>query len=62
MPEATPPHPTPKRNPCPILEPDQVRAWVRDVAAMGSFDRILTAHFASPIAATPSDFERTFAY
>ena len=39
-----------------------VRAWVRDVAAMGSFDRILTAHFASPIAATPSDFERTFAY
>lgn len=42
--------------------PDAVRAWVRDVAAMGSFDRILTAHFASPIAATPSDFERTFAY
>ena len=38
------------------------RAWVRDVAAMGSFDRILTAHFASPIAASPSDLERTFAY
>jgi len=42
--------------------PDAVRAWVRDVAAMGSFDRILTAHFASPIAASPSDLERTFAY
>ena len=34
--------------------PEAVRAWVRDVAAMGPFDRILAAHFASPIAATPA--------
>ena len=42
--------------------PAAVRAWVREVATMGPFERILTAHFASPIAATPADFERTFSY
>lgn len=43
--------------------PAAVRAWVDSVAAMGDgFDRILTAHFASPIAATPSEYRRAFAY
>lgn len=42
--------------------PDAVREWVDDVSAMGEFDRVVTAHFASPIAATPSDFRRAFEY
>ena len=42
--------------------PDAIRAWVRSVGEMGSFDRILTAHFASPIAATPADFAKAFTY
>ena len=35
--------------------PLAVREWVRSVAGMGSFERILTSHFASPIAATPAE-------
>lgn len=42
--------------------PDAIREWVKSVASMGSFDRILTSHFASPIAATPTDFEAAFTY
>ena len=42
--------------------PQAVREWVKAVAGMGPFERILTAHFASPIAATPADFEKVFAY
>mmetsp|Transcript_51618 Transcript_51618/g.85607 ORF Transcript_51618/g.85607 Transcript_51618/m.85607 type:complete len:438 (+) Transcript_51618:3-1316(+) len=42
--------------------PAAVSEWVEDVAAMGPFDRILTAHFASPIAATSSDLQAAFAF
>jgi len=42
--------------------PDAVREWVKDTEAMGAFDRILTAHFASPIKASPADFAAVFAY
>jgi hypothetical protein len=40
--------------------PDEVREWVSSIGAMGSFDRVLTAHFASPIKATPAEFEAAF--
>ena len=57
--------------------PNEIKQWVQEVSAMGKasstainteenknegFDRILTAHFASPIRATPSDFVDAFAY
>uniref|UniRef100_A0A7S3W955 Uncharacterized protein n=2 Tax=Choreotrichia TaxID=141411 RepID=A0A7S3W955_9SPIT len=42
--------------------PTEVREWVASIRQMGSFDRILTAHFASPIAAGPLDFENAFSY
>mmetsp|Transcript_4145 Transcript_4145/g.11410 ORF Transcript_4145/g.11410 Transcript_4145/m.11410 type:complete len:316 (-) Transcript_4145:250-1197(-) len=42
--------------------PDEVRAWVEDVSSMGEFDRIVTAHFASPVAASPDDFRGAFGY
>ena len=44
--------------------PGAVKAWVANVAEMGPFDRIVTAHFASPIAVTdgPKDFAAAFAY
>ena len=42
--------------------PDEVRSWVRSIASMGKFDRILTAHFASPIRAAPADFAGAFGY
>jgi len=42
--------------------PDSVRDWVTTVATKFTFDRILTSHFASPIAATPSDFKDAFGY
>lgn len=42
--------------------PTAVREWVESVSRMGEFDRILTGHFASPIAATPAEFEQVFAY
>jgi hypothetical protein len=41
--------------------PDAVREWVATIAKW-NFDRILTSHFASPIAATPADFENAFGY
>jgi len=42
--------------------PDEVREWVKSIPEMGSFDRVLTAHFASPIQATPAEFEAAFRY
>lgn len=42
--------------------PDATREWVRSVASMGEFDRILTSHFASPISATPADYVAAFKY
>lgn len=41
--------------------PDEVRAWVASIAEW-KFDRVLTAHFASPIKATPKDYADAFAY
>ena len=42
--------------------PDAVRDWVKSIPSMGYFDRILTAHFASPIAAQEQDFLKAFKY
>ena len=39
----------------------QVRTWVNSIAAW-KFDRVLTAHFASPIKATPAEFAAAFGY
>ena len=41
--------------------PDEVREWVASIAKW-DFRRVLTAHFASPVKATPSDFAAAFAY
>jgi hypothetical protein len=38
-----------------------VKEWVTKISRF-QFDRILTSHFASPIAATPTDFKDAFAY
>ena len=42
--------------------PAAVGAWLKEVAAMGDYDRVLSAHFASPVAATPAEFSRAFTY
>lgn len=42
--------------------PREVEDWVQSVADMGAFDRILTAHFASPVAASPRQFLDAFEY
>lgn len=41
--------------------PEEVREWVKSISEW-PFERILTAHFASPIKATPSDFAAAFSY
>ena len=41
--------------------PDEVRTWVSSIGAW-KFDRVLTAHFASPIRATPAEFTAAFKY
>ena len=40
--------------------PDAVREWVNSIPSMGKFDRILTAHFASPIGAETADLLQAF--
>eukprot|EP00978_Attheya_sp_CCMP212_P045737 scaffold358780_cov63-Attheya_sp.AAC.1 len=42
-------------------DPDAVRKWIRQVSNY-DFNRILTSHFASPIAAIPQDFVDAFSY
>jgi len=42
--------------------PDAVQTWVQSIPSMGRFDRILTAHFASPIAASADNFLDAFTY
>jgi len=42
--------------------PDAVREWVTKISRQSIFDRIVTSHFASPIAATPFDFASCFSY
>ena len=42
--------------------PDAVRDWVSSIVQTGGFDRILTAHFASPISVGPKEFELAFAH
>ncbi|EJK75707.1 hypothetical protein THAOC_02561 [Thalassiosira oceanica] len=42
--------------------PDAVRDWVSSIVQTGGFDRILTAHFASPINVGPKEFELAFAH
>eukprot|EP00614_Pseudopedinella_elastica_P017895 CAMPEP_0172650914 /NCGR_PEP_ID=MMETSP1068-20121228/242535_1 /TAXON_ID=35684 /ORGANISM="Pseudopedinella elastica, Strain CCMP716" /LENGTH=425 /DNA_ID=CAMNT_0013465291 /DNA_START=2047 /DNA_END=3324 /DNA_ORIENTATION=- len=42
--------------------PGAVREWVKSVIEMGAFDRVETAHFASPIRATPAELLDSFAY
>lgn len=41
--------------------PDEVRAWVRAIGTW-EFDRVLTAHFASPIKSTPDEYRAAFSY
>jgi len=42
--------------------PDDIEKWVNSISSMGDFDRILTSHFASPIAASPAEFTGAFSY
>ena len=42
--------------------PEAVREWVTTISSTFKFDRILTSHFASPIAAMPIDFKDAFGY
>lgn len=46
--------------------PKEVQSWVQSIVMddtnMGSFDRIVTSHFASPIQATPQQFANAFQY
>ena len=42
--------------------PQAVRDWVAEISTKFVFDRIITSHFASPIAATPRDFASCFSY
>ena len=42
--------------------PAEVREWVRSISSEWDFDRVLAAHFASPVRATPADFAAAFAY
>jgi len=41
--------------------PKEVDEWIAKVAKF-DFDRIITSHFASPIAASPKDFAKAFSY
>lgn len=42
--------------------PESIRNWVDRVSALAAFDRVLTAHFASPIDAGPDLFRRAYAH
>ena len=42
--------------------PESVRGWVDRIAGKTDFDRIVTAHFASPINAGPALFSKAFAH
>jgi hypothetical protein len=42
--------------------PQAVQDWVNEISTKFDFDRIITSHFASPIAATPRDFASCFGY
>lgn len=42
--------------------PDAVRGWVSHISDLTTFDRILSAHFASPINAGPDLFTKAFAH
>mmetsp|Transcript_1502 Transcript_1502/g.4515 ORF Transcript_1502/g.4515 Transcript_1502/m.4515 type:complete len:384 (-) Transcript_1502:135-1286(-) len=44
-----------------VRAPDLTKAWVDDIANSWAFDRILAAHFASPVLATPAEFRAAFA-
>lgn len=41
--------------------PNEVREWVSKISTF-DFNRIITSHFASPIAASPADFASCFSY
>ena len=43
-----------------IRAPDETAAWVDDFTKSWAFDRVVTAHFASPFAASPRDVKRAF--
>eukprot|EP00850_Spirogloea_muscicola_P021612 SM000256S08666 [mRNA] locus=s256:90788:92917:+ [translate_table: standard] len=42
--------------------PEQAKAWVESIAQDWNFKRIIPAHFAAPINATPSDFRAAFSF
>ena len=43
-------------------DPAAVRRWVATVRARWDFERIVPAHWQAPLACTPDDFERAFAF
>ena len=43
-------------------DPAAVRRWVAAVRARWDFERIVPAHWQAPLACTPDDFERAFAF
>ncbi|GJP42831.1 hypothetical protein CLOM_g2360, partial [Closterium sp. NIES-68] len=42
--------------------PVQALAWINSITSDWAFTRIIPCHFSSPIAATPSDLRKTFAF
>ncbi|KAL9188566.1 hypothetical protein ACHAXT_006944 [Thalassiosira profunda] len=42
--------------------PDAIREWVDQIASLQTFDRIITAHFASPVNAGRKEFTKAFAH
>ncbi|CAL8461607.1 g1138 [Coccomyxa elongata] len=41
---------------------DETRRWVEDITSCWDFRRIIPAHFAAPVQATPQDFRAAFAF
>lgn len=42
--------------------PTEVREWIAQQTTSWDFDRILTSHFESPIAAGPTEYKAAFGY
>lgn len=42
--------------------PDAIREWVNEISSLQKFDRIIAAHFASPINAGPDQFTKAFSH
>jgi hypothetical protein len=42
--------------------PEETRAWIETITKEWKYDRIITCHFASPVAATPENVRNTFSF